>query len=159
MQKIFDDIKLTWEGKGYTIPARDVMVAIAAIEGHITLQELTQYASRGTAPMGRLSNAYAAVLRVAGADVTDAQVYLGMFSEVIDHGTISNTVNGLLTMMIPPDVRKRVMAGEPAPKPVLSIGEKEEKPGNSRAPGKGRSRSTTRRPSGKGGARRSSSGS
>lgn len=158
MAKIFDDIRLGWEGRKYVVPARQVMEAIAAIEAHITLQELTGYGQRGVAPMGRLANAYAAVLRLAGAPVTDAEVYLGMFKHGADHTTISNTVNGLLFMMIPPEIRRSVESGEPLPKPVLAKGEKEPTAGNSHAPAKGRSKRTLGRRSGKAGAHQASSG-
>jgi hypothetical protein len=135
-----------------------VMRAIALIEEHITLQELLEYAQRGKAPLGRVSNAYAAVLRFAGCKVDDGDVYLGMFSDDAGRERMLSSVNGLLMMMLPPEVQKRMFEGKPAPKPVLAKGEKEPELGNSPAPAKGASKSSTKRSRRKDGARHLNSG-
>lgn len=154
----FKDITLGWQGKSFVIPATSVMRAIALIEEHITLQELLEYAQRGKAPLGRVSNAYAAVLRYAGCKVEDGEVYLGMFSDDAGRERMLSSVNGLLMMMLPPEVQKRMFEGKPAPKPVLAKGEKEPELGNSPAPEKGASQSSTKRSRRKDGARRPNSG-
>src|SRR5688572_22821038 len=117
MTSIFDDITLGW-GKAYPIPAKKAMQAIAQIEEVITLQELTAYAARGTAPMGRLAAAYAKVLTFAGCKVDAADVYAGMFGAGGTSETIMASINALLMMMIPPKIRRQLDEGEPLPKPV-----------------------------------------
>jgi len=154
----FDEIKLGWQGKTYAIPANSAMRAIALIEEHITMQELVQYAQRGTAPIGRLANAYASILRFAGCKVEDFEVYLGMFGNDGGQEAIAASVNGLLTMMIPSDLRKRMEQGLAPKKPVLLKGEKEPDLGNSRETAKATSKPTTRSRSGKAGAHQKTSG-
>lgn len=99
---IFKTITLTWAGKEYVIPPTQVLRAIAIVENEITLHELFQYQSRGTAPISKLSTAFANVLRYAGAKVTDDEVYAAMFKG--DQSlSASAAISALLFMMIPPD--------------------------------------------------------
>jgi hypothetical protein len=160
----FEDIKLGWEGKSYLIPARKVLGAVARVEEVVTLQELLQYAQRGTAPMGRIAKAFGLVLRYAGADVEDEAVYLGMFGSdtAADGGVqqqVLTAVTLLMQMMIPPEVRRKVEAGENVKPeaPVLAKGE-EPKRGNQPATARGASKSTSKRRSRTAGARLQSSG-
>lgn len=99
---IFQPIPIAWEGVEHVIPADRVMGAIAAIEDVVTLHELQQFAVRKTAPMGKLAMAYGAVLRYAGARVTDEEVYSGMLGSGDRAPSISIAIAGLLNMMIPP---------------------------------------------------------
>lgn len=98
----FDDIKLAWDGRTYTIPSRAVMGAIARVEDVVTLEELRQYTQRRAVPLAKISMAYGAVLRYAGADVDDEAVYASMFS---DGGAdrAMDAVLGLLRLMLPND--------------------------------------------------------
>lgn len=123
---IFDPITLGWDGKTYTVPARNVLEAIARIEEHITLTDLLR-SRGGSIPLAKLSRAYASVLRAAGAtDITDEAVYRGMFAETV--GAVNNVqmitdvVGGLLHMMIPKDQETGLA-------PVVPTGAA--KPGNS----------------------------
>jgi hypothetical protein len=161
----FEDIRLGWDGKSYLIPARKVLGAVARVEEVVTLQELLQYAQRGTAPMGRIAKAFGLVLRYAGADVEDEAVYLGMFGDgaaAADGGVqqqVLTAVTLLMQMMIPPEVRRKVEAGEnvKTEAPVLAKGE-EPKRGNRPATARGASKPTSRQRSRTGGARLQSSG-
>lgn len=101
MSSIFEPVTLTWEDKKYLIPAHQVLRAIAIVEEVITLHELMQYNTRGTAPAAKLSTAYGAVLRFAGAKVTDEQVYARMFDQG-EAMSIGHAISALLFMMIPP---------------------------------------------------------
>ena len=101
----FEDIHLGWAGKKYTIPADRVMGAIKRIEDHVTLAELQRDAGRGTLRLGKLSAAFADVLRYAGAaGVTERAVYAGMFGEEAQVNVVS-AVTALLGMMIPTNVK------------------------------------------------------
>lgn len=154
---MFDSIGLGWKGKTYTIPPRKVIEAIAIVEEVITLQELTEYARRGSAPVARLSRAYARVLDFAGCKVDASEVYEEMFDGAASQ-TITTSINALLMMMIPPKIRAALDAGEPTPKPVLAAGEKEPDLGNLPAPGKGARSAGSKSRSVLGGSRRRSSG-
>ena len=97
------DVRLTWKGTTYTIPSDQVVMAVAQVEDYLTLDELARYAASGRAPLGKLSTAYAALLRYAGAsDVTDREVYQGMFSDEDEAEAAVNATQGLLRLMLPP---------------------------------------------------------
>nr|WP_258868109.1 hypothetical protein [Alkalilimnicola ehrlichii] len=98
----FEDITLDWKGRSYTIPANDVMMAIAKIEDVITIAELDRFSQRGTAPVARLAQAFAAILRHAGARVNDDEVYASMFEGGATQARIMEATNTLLTLMLPP---------------------------------------------------------
>jgi hypothetical protein len=105
--RAFQDYEIGWNGRNYVIPSDQLLSVIAAMEEHITLSELT--ARRGI-PLGRLSQAYAVVLRrlaVRGADgkllITDREVYTGMFNGGDLSGKVMAAVEGLIGLMIPPE--------------------------------------------------------
>jgi len=130
MPGVFDDITLGWHDKTYIIPADRVLGAVARIEQHITLHEILAYSERGTAPMAVLAQAYASVLRYAGAQIADSEVYEGMFADGDTTQIVSQLLNGLLGMMLPPSQRDDA---------------KGHNPGNSRKAGKRSSRKSTKR--------------
>lgn len=154
---MFADIKLGWQGKTYAIPARQAMQAIATVEEVITLQELTEYARRGTAPVARLSNAYARVLEFAGCKVDATEVYAAMFQGG-ESDAVLKSINTLLMMMIPPKVRAALANGKEPPRPVLAKGETEPDLGNLTAPVKGASSAGSKSRRASGGSRRRNSG-
>lgn len=130
MTGVFEDITLGWNDKNYVIPADRVLGAVARIEHHVTLQELLAYGERGTAPMAVLARAYASVLRYAGAQITDDEVYKGMFSDGDTLKIVDDLMSGLLGMMLPPEEQQSV---------------KGHNPGNSRKAGKRSSKRSTKR--------------
>lgn len=138
MSSIFEDIELEWQGVPYRIRGDDgVMKAIAVIEDHVTLFELTEGQSRGSIPLAKVSRAYAAVLRLAGARVTDAEVYGGMWADGANADLVQQALGGLLEMMVPPSA---IEAAEQ---------EADGDSGNANSPGKGKA-------AGKGKAKKSS---
>lgn len=106
---IFEDIKLTWDGKEYVIPSDRVMGAIARIEDVVTLGELQRYSEKQTAPLAKVAMAYGAVLRYAGANVTDDKVYAGLFGGdgQNQHESIVTSIYILLAMMVPPAAMRK----------------------------------------------------
>jgi len=100
---IFDDVVLEWAGKEYTVPEDRVMRLIAKIEDVVTLHEIHQYAERGTAPLGKMSMAYATALNVAGCRVSDAEVYKRVMSSGTEGAAAQEILMGLLQMMVPPE--------------------------------------------------------
>lgn len=130
---LFEQITLRYDngdGSGlqeYVIPPEKVFGAIAVVEEHVTLKELTNAVSRmGQVSLTRLALAYSSVLRYAGAkNVTHEQVYSNMFSQDTGQNVLA-AVNGLLGLMIPPSAieaaAKKVeeetgKPGEPSPQP------------------------------------------
>lgn len=141
MSSVFEPVKLGWQGKVYLLPANRVLGAVARIEEVITLAELAKHASGGNAPLARIARAYGSVLRYVGADVEDDDVYAGMFGGAEARELVSAAVQGLLSMMISPEIRRRLEAGEGLPKPVIAKGET--------APGKQRASAGPSKPSSK----------
>lgn len=102
---VFDDIHLNWQGRDYVIPANKVMGAIARIEDVITLTEIYEASQQRSVKFSRVSSAYGAVLRYAGADVTDEAIYAGMFAGQSAAAAVRDALTGLLSMMIPPSAK------------------------------------------------------
>lgn len=98
----FQDIKLSWGGKSLIIRSDQVMRAIAVIEEHVTINELSEFAKRKTAPMARISLAYAALIKFAGGECEAEDVYASMFSGDAKAAQAMDAVNGLLVLMLPP---------------------------------------------------------
>lgn len=98
----FSEIKLTWDGTTYTIPPRRVLEAISAVEEVITLDVLQRYMHKGSPPLAKIAMAYGALLRFAGAEAENDDVYSALFSG--NSGAVmASTVQTLLLLMLPPD--------------------------------------------------------
>lgn len=119
----FEDIRLEWAGADYTIRANRVLGAIARIEDVVTLNELQRFAVRGTAPMAKIAMAYGAVLRYAGATVSDDEVYAGMFGAGgTSADAVVDSVSTLVAMMVPPNAiaAKETQSGNAVPAATAS---------------------------------------
>lgn len=124
MSGAFEDVKLVWNGREYTIPARNMLRAVAIIEDHVTMPELQKFAVRGTAPAARLSSAFAGVLTFAGCPkVTAEDVYEAMFDGGDKAEAVGVAITTLMSMMLPKSAREKFMSG--------ATGEVETDPGNS----------------------------
>jgi len=100
---VFRDLELEWRGTVYKVKAHRVMGAISRIEEVVTLPELREYALRNTAPLAKLSMAFGAVLRYAGANVSDEEVYAASMEDAggNDSGVLV-AVMAIMQIMIPP---------------------------------------------------------
>lgn len=111
---IFEDVIIKWDGEERTIPHNKVMLLIARVEHVITLQEISDYMSREVAPLGRLSLAYAEVLKYAGFSVSGDEVYSKLL-QAGDKADIGiSVITSLLQMMVPPaalDIKQPVASG------------------------------------------------
>jgi hypothetical protein len=105
----FQDIDLEWYGRIYPIKSHRVMGAIARIEDFITLPELKVYLQRGAIPLAKLSMVLGALLRYAGADVRDEEVYEKALSAT-DEVSVLTTVVNVMKLMIPQSERARLEA-------------------------------------------------
>lgn len=121
MAGAFEDYTIGWGGRDYVIPARRVLEVIGSVESVVTYGELLDFGRRGTAPFGRLSQAYGIILRAAGAQgadgrpISDYEVYSGI-GEGLSDGELITLVNGLFALMTPPGAGKtQDEGGEPAP--------------------------------------------
>ena len=102
MVAVFEPVELTWQGRTFVIPPERMLKAIAKIEAVLSFGEL---ARSENIPLTKLAAAYGAVLRHAGARVTDEEVFAALF----DTGASSaaGVLVGLWMMILPPSVRKK----------------------------------------------------
>lgn len=105
--RIFEDIKIEWDGDEYVVPSNRVMGAIARVEEFVTLKELSEFSQKPEgAKYAKLSQAYATLLRYAGAKVEDEEVYEAMFpknsADEDFRARLYAALGGLLKTMLPP---------------------------------------------------------
>jgi hypothetical protein len=108
---VFDDIKLSWHGKEYRIPANRVLGAVVRVEDILTLTQLADFVQKGNPPLGKLSQAYGAVLRYAGADVDDDEVFADMFGKGDAQALAVDAVMTLFNLMVPKATLAAAQAG------------------------------------------------
>lgn len=102
---LFQEVRLSWGGKEYVIPADETLYANALLEDVFTLHELITIYQRGGAPVAKLSIAYAKLLRHAGALASDedvARVFYGV-GTAGSQRSAQTAVMTLMKMMIPPE--------------------------------------------------------
>lgn len=73
-------ITLSWKGKDFVIRESEAFEAGEAVEEIVTLAELASYAERPK--FRKLARCYGALLRFAGASVTDAEIHSAMMDEI-----------------------------------------------------------------------------
>lgn len=101
MAGVFPDIELVWADKVYTIKSHRVMGAMQRMEEHVTLNEMGAFAQRGTAPLVRMCQAFAAVLKYAGARVTPEEVYQHALSDANGQMAVFMTMMQLMMAAMP----------------------------------------------------------
>lgn len=122
----FEDVKLSWRGQVYTVPANRQMMLIAKIEdalsGDSGQQALTVLFRKEGPPYSRLAAAFAAALRHAGASVTDEDVYLSIQRDLIAKSktektaSIQSAIFALLSIISPPATASLKTTPETGPK-------------------------------------------
>lgn len=107
----FEPVTLSWKGAEYTVPADGQLLLIAKIEDALTGgrggQAITVLMASGGPSYVRLSQAYGAALRHAGADVTDEEIYLSIMSDMAEAkadvaAKVQGAIMGLLAIIAPP---------------------------------------------------------
>lgn len=123
---IFEEVVLTWQGRSYPIPPNMVLRAIAKVEDVLPMADLAQASAKRSYPLAKMAIAYGSLLRMAGAAVTDEEVYRGMFHTDQDEfrTRVVDAMHVLQLLMIPPEFirsklneKKDVAAG---PSPAVS---------------------------------------
>lgn len=113
---IFDPIDLVWQGQTYTIQPDRVLGAIARIEEVMTLKEIHEsYTQRGSIALSKVAQAYGAVLRWAGAQASNDEVYSSLFDGSSDGAAVQQMLQALLLMLTPPQ-RSAAPLGESRPR-------------------------------------------
>lgn len=97
----FNELKLEWKGVTRVIPPNKMLMAIAVVEEVLPMDVLASYSKKGTS-IARLSQAYGALLRYAGFDASDEDVYEGIFKRDTNAGVVvQQAIMTLMTMMLP----------------------------------------------------------
>lgn len=140
----FKDVIFEWDGKEYALRSdKTIMRAIAIAERHLTLHELIRYQhARSTLPFMAIAEAWGAVLRYVGVDVSDAAVYKRLSrggenqAEAVQQAFVS-----LLMLMIPDDSASAANGKEPVP--TLAVSDTSLSPPPSKQPTPGESDPTS----------------
>jgi len=100
----FEDVKLSWSGKDYVLPADAMLRTIAQVEDIMPLGSLYQAMFRKTLPIAKLSMCYGIMLRAAGVEVSDDEVYEGLFEDAgrSMQAKAMQAIALLQALMIPP---------------------------------------------------------
>ncbi len=105
---IFEKVTLEWKNKKFVIEPENVLKAIAIIEEHFTVNELIQDMAAERIKVSRLCSCMGDVLRFAGSDVTDEELYAGMYGGGDGQAKVVATIQTLILMVIPPEQLKAV---------------------------------------------------
>jgi len=107
----FEPVTLTWKGESYTVPADGQMKLIAVIEdalrGDSSMQAVQLLMREGGPSYVRLSQAFGAALRFAGADVSDEEIYLSIQNDFASSSAnvailLQGAIISLLSIISPP---------------------------------------------------------
>ena len=107
----FQDVTLSWGEDVYTVPADKQMGLIMVIEDALSGASGRQAIGVLLAPEGppysRLAAAFGAALRYAGAETTDADVYLSIINDMADQKAdvsvkVQASILALLSIIAPP---------------------------------------------------------
>lgn len=105
----FAEVSLTWGGSTYTVPRDKIMELAEGVESIVSLPELGEEIKRGKKTI--IAKAYAFALRYAGAkDVDQEEVYCALWDGLSVAEAIVERLQGILSMMIPPEALKALMA-------------------------------------------------
>ena len=105
---VFTDVEMVWSGKTYTIKSHRVMGAIAQVEDIITFAEIGAFGQRGATPSARLCQAYAALLKYAGARITPDEVFQLVVDDDARQLVVMKAVTGILALTLPPAQRAQL---------------------------------------------------
>lgn len=110
---LFQPYTIHWAGRDHVIPADRIMRAIAVVEEHVTLHELMDVmGQRRTVKMVTMAQAYGALLRFVGVEITDEEVYVAFFAGGDGAELMFSAVRGLQMLMIPPQPAKGAPEGK-----------------------------------------------
>lgn len=113
---MFAPVELKWRDEVAKIPPGKILGAIACVEEHVTLSELATEAQTGRLRMVRVARAFGSVLRYAGLQVTDDEVYTELYGGNPEEAKqrIFDSIMLLMTLMVPPGAVAQGNASAPA---------------------------------------------
>jgi hypothetical protein len=100
---IFNPIKMAWHGKDITVPANQVLGAIAVVEEVIPMDQVAAIVfNRTRINVAKISQAYGALLRYAGQEVSDEDVFIAMFDSSEKLEQAREAMKALALIVMPP---------------------------------------------------------
>ena len=103
----FKEFRFTWAGTERVIPSDKVMSAIARVEEHVTLPELSQMAQGRGPKMMALSQALWELLNMTGQPVPLDEVYAGLFTDNKTAQQVSALATVLIMLMVPESTKEQ----------------------------------------------------
>ncbi len=114
-KEVFKDVHIEWEGEEYIIAKDQVLPAICIIEEFFTIQDLISDMTSGKIKVGKLSCCVCAVLNFAGADLSEGEVFQGLYKGKETREQVTAVIRTLILMMIPPDELEGLETGGTTP--------------------------------------------
>lgn len=101
---LFEKVEVEWKGQKRGIPPGSILRLIAQVEDVITYIELYGYVAESRVPLAKLAMAHGVILRAAGFNVSDEEVYDEMWTQegVNMQQQSQQAVMTLQLLMIPP---------------------------------------------------------
>ena len=105
----FEPIQLEWRAVKYVIRPDQILQAMRLLEymdPAVTMSDMARWYSRQQIPKATLAEAYATLLRFAGATVSNDEVfhdYLGGSNAAVLYARSMDVMNTLFRMMVPPE--------------------------------------------------------
>jgi hypothetical protein len=112
---IFDPFKFEWKGKAVVITPDRRMGAIATVEDFITLDDIAKGMKRRTFALGKLAEAWAALLNYVGMAATSEEVYSDFFANPEAQSSALLAASSLLVLMVPPSALREAESSPPNP--------------------------------------------
>lgn len=111
MAGVFETVHITWQGEEYDIVPD--METLNIIENKVSLSRLAHRLSVGDAPLSHLASVLAVLLRSAGADAPDDEVYRELMTGETD---AVQDMAGMVMTAVFPQPKKKEGAAPPATK-------------------------------------------
>jgi len=116
----FEPVTFGWKGESFTVPANQQLLLIAEIEDALVRpgeQAVLVLCQSGGPTYYRISRAYGAALRYAGAKVDDEEIYLSIIDGLGNRDTntvvdVQGYLMGLIAVVAPSIYRKIIAPDE-----------------------------------------------
>lgn len=114
---MFQTVHFEFKGVPYAVPPNRILQAIAAVEVHVTMHELSTYMSRQTAPTAKVAMAYASLINFAGGNVSADEVFESMFDQATKDHVMAATMI-LVSLLVPKKPPDPMTPRPQMPRPV-----------------------------------------
>ncbi len=110
MAAIFEEVTLEWNGQTYTVTPTYRM--IQRIEQDVSIAGISQRLAEGNPPMSHIASVVGVLLRAAGAQVEDSDIYEKMLTE-LEPDQIRELAEVVVSAFVPTSKNSNSPAKEP----------------------------------------------